>query len=223
MPGAESAERRGKPESFPLNGSSVVGAAHETEGHQPPAKEHRQRPEDQRRRGAAAFRQRGCSSCCSGRRVLRPRAGSVAVGLDQFDREGFPFPSTIPVSDNLTTPSTFRADVLPVICSQSNTAIASESPIDQLKRKSFPFLSPIPVSDNLTTPSTFRTDVLPVICPQMDVWHRSPLSWLASTLIASTYADDVIASTISLVISRIRCAFSASQPRLFLLLCPSLS
>ena len=162
MPGAESAERRGKPESFPLNGSSVVGAAHETEGHQPPAKEHRQRPEDQRRRGAAAFRQRGCSSCCSGRRVLRPRAGSVAVGLDQFDREGFPF------------------------------------------------LSPIPVSDNLTTPSTFRTDVLPVICPQMDVWHRSPLSLLACTLIASTYAGDVIASTISLGISHIRSAFSAS-------------
>jgi hypothetical protein len=91
-----------------------------------------------------------------------------------------------------------------------NAAIASESPIDQLKRKSFPFLSTIPVSDNLTTPSTFRTDVLPVICPQMDVWHRSPLSWLASTLIASTYAGDVIASTISLVISRIRSAFSAS-------------
>jgi hypothetical protein len=91
-----------------------------------------------------------------------------------------------------------------------NAAIASESPIDQLKRKSFPFLSTIPVSDNLTTPSTFRTDVLPVICPQMDVWHRSPLSLLACTLIASTYADDVIASTISLVISRIRSAFSAS-------------
>jgi hypothetical protein len=44
----------------------------------------------------------------------------------------------------------------------------------------------------------------------MDVWHRSPLSLLACTLIASTYADDVIASTISLVISRIRSAFSAS-------------
>jgi hypothetical protein len=169
------AKRGGSFRASPSYVGGVLATAHNTEGHQPPANYHRQRSEDQRRREAAAFRSRGCGSRCSGRRGHRTLAGSVAVGLDQFDREGFPF------------------------------------------------LSPIPVSDNLTTPSTFRTDVLAVICPQMDVWHRSFLSLLACTLIASTYADDVIASTISLVISRIRCAFSASQPRLFLLLCPSLS
>ena len=50
-------ERRGRSfKASPSYAGGVLVTAHDTEGHQPPAKDHRQRPEDPRRREAAGVR-----------------------------------------------------------------------------------------------------------------------------------------------------------------------
>jgi hypothetical protein len=85
---------------------------------------------------------------------------SVAVGLDlSYEPEGFPRTASTTVSDNLTTPSTFRTDIPTAQGSQGDVI---SYPFD---REGFPRATIIPVSDNFTTTSTFRTDVLAVICP----------------------------------------------------------
>src|SRR5829696_5803297 len=68
-------KRGGGSRASPSYVRGVLATAHDTESHQPPATDHRQRPEDPRRREAAGVREHGCGRCRSGRRGRRTRAG----------------------------------------------------------------------------------------------------------------------------------------------------
>src|SRR5919106_3686311 len=68
-------KERGKLYGFPSRVRGVLATAHDTESHQPPAKDHRQRPENPRRREAAGVREHGRGRCRGGRRGRRTCAG----------------------------------------------------------------------------------------------------------------------------------------------------